>query len=249
MRVGPIRMSLFAGGAVCGTAADRFIRHVGATRHSRDADCEAPTALHATGRRFSNTLTDQNQSSEQSPAFVQHLIDCQGALLGYLLTLLGGAPEARDVLQETNLALWHKATDYNPEQPFLPWACAFARYQAMAWRKRQSRCRLLINDRLLEEVAEELPAADQLAERRWEIMEDCIRTLPVAWQYLLECRYVRGESVNSIAARLGRSENVVAASLYRIRKILNKRVHQVLAVEPECAAATTTAIDRPNSRT
>lgn len=170
-------------------------------------------------------------------------------MLGYLFKLLGGAPEARDVLQETNLALWHKATDYNPNQPFLPWACAFARYQAMAWRKRQSRSRLLLDERLLEGVAEELPPEDQQAARRWEVMEGCIRTLPAAWRHLLECRYGRGESVNSIAARLGRSENVVAASLYRIRKILNKRVHQVLAVETERTEPTTDADHGSISRT
>ncbi|NBQ54908.1 MAG: RNA polymerase subunit sigma-70, partial [Proteobacteria bacterium] len=61
------------------------------------------------------------------PEFVHQLTACQSALYAFIVSLLGGVNDASDVLQETNMKLCRKCAEYDPQQPFLRWAYAFAR--------------------------------------------------------------------------------------------------------------------------
>lgn len=152
--------------------------------------------------------------------FVRQLTDAQSRLYAYICTLLGQSAGARDVLQETNLALWAKVGEFDPARPFLPWAIRFAHLQVLAHRKRHVRDRLLFNDDLLNQVAQE--CAGQLGDldRQLDALDGCLQRLPAHQRELIARRYAQGESVQALASALGRTPNVVAASLYRIRKVL-----------------------------
>jgi RNA polymerase sigma-70 factor (ECF subfamily) len=156
-------------------------------------------------------------------AFLLELVGGQSRLYAAISALLGGDPAAHDVLQETNLVLLRKAAEYDPARPFLPWALGFARFEVMAWRKRQSRDRLLLDDdvvaALADQLAEDPPARGDAADRL-DALERCRRRLPDETRRLLDLRYREGESVRAIAARLGRTENVVSVTLFRIRQAL-----------------------------
>ena len=65
--------------------------------------------------------------------FVYLLTDWQNRLFGYLVTLLGNVHDAHDVLQETNLLLWHKMDDFEPDSEFGAWARECAYFQALAF--------------------------------------------------------------------------------------------------------------------
>ena len=112
--------------------------------------------------------------------FGQHLTGCQSALYAFIVTLLGGAEGAHDVLQETNLVLWKKAADYDPNQPFLRWAYTFARFQTMAWLKKQSRSRLVLDEELVQQVAAECEARDLGEVRQLEALDQMPREAPGA---------------------------------------------------------------------
>jgi RNA polymerase sigma-70 factor (ECF subfamily) len=135
------------------------------------------------------------------------------------------------VLQETNVALLEKAGEYDAERPFVPWAMTFARYQALAWRKRQSRDRLVLDDELFAALADRLVADTEPPNRRLDALEECLNKLPRESRRLVDSRYVDGEPVQDIAARLGRSVNVVSVTLFRIRKVLMDCVRTTLAAE------------------
>ncbi len=92
---------------------------------------------------------------ERMSQFVERLTAAQSALYGSIHTLLAGQPDVADVLQETNRVLWRKADAYDPARPFLPWALTIARFEVLAHRKRQSRDRLVFDDGLLGQIAEE----------------------------------------------------------------------------------------------
>ena len=79
----------------------------------------------------------------------------------------GGVNDASDVLQETNMKLCRKCAEYDPQQPFLRWAYAFARFEVMAHRKRRQRSRLVLDDELLATVAAELEESAEDADRRF----------------------------------------------------------------------------------
>ena len=50
----------------------------------------------------------------------------QEDLFRYIFALLPHEEDARDVLQETSVALFRKFEDYDPAKPFLAWAFRFA---------------------------------------------------------------------------------------------------------------------------
>ncbi len=150
-----------------------------------------------------------------------------------VVSMLGGAEGAQDVLQETNAALLEKAMEYDPSRPFIPWAIGFARTQVLAWRKTQTRDRLVLDDELFEAVADRLVMDPPPPNQRLEALERCLGKLPHLSRELVAARYVRGESVQTIADRSGRSVNVVSVSLFRIRQALLDCVRATLATEGE----------------
>jgi RNA polymerase sigma-70 factor (ECF subfamily) len=110
--------------------------------------------------------------------FVQSLTGVQSRLYAYICSLLGEAAGARDVLQETNLALWDKAQEYDPDRPFVPWAYKVAYLQVLAYRKRCSRSRLLFDEQLVSELAEQAASRDDDLDQRLEALGDCMGRLP-----------------------------------------------------------------------
>jgi RNA polymerase sigma-70 factor, ECF subfamily len=155
-----------------------------------------------------------------NPEFARRLMGCQSALYAFVATLLGRLEGAQDVLQNTNVALCRRSVEYDPARPFLAWAYGFARYEVLAWRKRQERDRLVLDDVLLDRVADELEGDPDLADRQLAALEGCVDRLPGPHRELIAARYREGEAVQSIAARLNRPQNAIAANLYRIRRAL-----------------------------
>lgn len=178
------------------------------------------------------TVSDPREVSDgRTSEFMQLLTGGQSRLYAYICSLTGGAAGARDVLQETNLALWDKAREYDPARPFLPWACRIAYLQVLAYRKRCARSRLVFDDDLLRILAEQAARRDADHDRRLVALEGCMDKLPGPRRELLDRRYTHGETVDRIAERLRKAPNAVAGSLYRIRKILLECIESTLAAE------------------
>jgi RNA polymerase sigma-70 factor (ECF subfamily) len=172
-----------------------------------------------------------NESADQgspSPQFVQSLVASQSALYSFIVSLMGGVQDANDVLQEANMKLCRKWAEYDVNQPFLRWAYVFARFEVMAWRKRKQRSRLVLDDELLDLVAEELEQSADDADHRLALLENCLAKLPPRQRELLIARYARGEACQDIAARYARGVNSMAALFYRVRKALAKCVQSAL---------------------
>lgn len=154
-----------------------------------------------------------------SPEFVQQISAAQSSLYAFILTLMAGQDGAADVLQETNLKLcreWHR---YDTSRPFLPWAVTLARFEVMAWRTRHQRSRLVLDNDVVDLMAEDITEAQ--SDRELVALESCMSTLPARQRELVSLRYDRGDTVRAIARRLGQPENALAALFYRIRKALH----------------------------
>jgi RNA polymerase sigma-70 factor, ECF subfamily len=169
--------------------------------------------------------------SGPKPEFLLLLTSHQSTLYAAITALLGGVEGAQDVLQETNIVLLEKAGEYDAARPFAPWALAFARFQVMAWRKRQARDRLVLDDDLIAVLADRMATDSASPGRRLDALEKCLNKLPADSRKIVDARYVQGNPVQEIAARLGRSVNVVSVTLFRIRKALLDCVRATLAAE------------------
>lgn len=176
-------------------------------------------------------MKDGSERTAPSAEFLLLLTSHQSTLYAAITALLGGVEGAQDILQETNLVLLEKADEFDATRPFAPWAVTFARFQTMAWRKRQSRSRLVLDDVLFETLADRLAMYAPNPSRRLDALEGCLQKLPASQRALVDARYIQGDAVQDIAKRQNRTVNVISVALFRIRKILLDCMNKKLAEE------------------
>ena len=169
------------------------------------------------------SMNSERQSKfELDGELVVLLTDAQPRLMGFLLKRLGNSDQAHEVLQEVNLVLCRRAAEYQPGTNFMAWAFTIARFQIMAFRKRQTRDLLVFP----EDLANTLEAMDQqmfqpeLQRSRETALRDCMGKLREEHQGLLLQRYAESLSVKAIAADFGKSVNAISLLLHRIREQL-----------------------------
>lgn len=164
----------------------------------------------------SEPLDEQVAPSER---FVTQLTAAQGALYAYVCALMGGSRDATDVLQETNLVLWRKAHEFNPELSFAAWAHKIAFLQVLAYRKKRATDRHLSNfsEDSLGRIAARLETHGDTFARRVRLLDECVEKLSDYQRELIRLRYAERLGVKVISRKLRKSENTVAAALYRAR--------------------------------
>ena len=161
-------------------------------------------------------------------AFVTELTRRQNQLLAYIVTLLGDADRARDVLQQTNIVMWRKAAEYTPGTSFAAWACKIAYFEVLSERRKMRRERLVFDDDMLECVGREAAAALEDYDNRAEALKDCLESLPPARRRQICERYQPGGSVKAIARSLGQTPGAVSTALYRTRSMLQDCIERKL---------------------
>ena len=81
-----------------------------------------------------HSLTPDNS---QDAAFISALTSLQSRLRGYCQAALGHGEEAAEALQRTNITLWKKSEEWDPEQDFSRWAISIARFEVLSDPDRQ----------------------------------------------------------------------------------------------------------------
>ena len=171
---------------------------------------------------------DQVDNTEH---FVSQLTEHQNRLYGYVYSLIGDPSRAADVVQETNLVLWRKIDEFQPEKPFLPWAFAIARYQVMAHVRDHQRDRVLLDEELVGMLAVEAEEqASQLDSLR-DALRPCLQLLTPTNRELIEHRYFHAMSVESVARAVDRTVGSVKVALLRCRRQLAECVEKRMATE------------------
>jgi len=156
----------------------------------------------------------------------------QNDLLRMIAPLVGSMEDAHDVLQETAIALWKKFDTYDRQQPFLPWAKQFAKYEVLMHHRRRQRYTFL-SEPLIEALAERQEQGEPVSEHRRRVLVDCMSKLRDSDQSLLRLRYAEpGTTIQQVAQTTGQTANALYKTLQRIRRQL------LLCVERKLASAT-----------
>ena len=163
--------------------------------------------------------------------FVQHLTEIQTRLLAYIAMLLGDPAAARDVLQETNLVLWRKSSEFTEGTNFVAWARAIAKYQVLGYLRDAKRDRHLFGEALVESITVEAEPETEDLEIRHSALHVCLEKLTQHQRTLLESRYTEGHSIQEIADSARRTHGSVAMSLSRIRQSLLECIEHRMAGE------------------
>jgi RNA polymerase sigma-70 factor (ECF subfamily) len=157
---------------------------------------------------------------ERAELLVRLLSRHQEELFRYIFALLPHEEDARDVLQETSVALLRKFAEYDPAKPFLPWTYRFAYLEVLKLRERRHRAARLLRPELVERLAREREQQEPVLAERLRALDHCLQRLPPADQQLIRQRYHAKAGIEQMAQELGTSRRTLFRELGRIRQAL-----------------------------
>ncbi len=135
---------------------------------------------------------------------------------------------AEDVAQAVLCQAISKMSNYRGEAPLFSWLCTFCRYEISRQLKAQGhepgRAILLEDDPVIIAALESLlsvssndPDARVYQSELSRLIRVTLDHLPALYADSLECKYVHGFSVRTIATRIGKSEKATESILTRAR--------------------------------
>lgn len=167
----------------------------------------------------------------EAELLVRLLTRHQEELFRHIFTLLPHEEDARDVLQETAVALFRKFTDYDASKPFLPWAYRFAQLEVMKQRERNRRGARLLNPELIRLLAQEREQHEAALQNRLLALERCLDQLPPTDRDLIRQRYQDRARIEELVRRSGASRRTLFRQLDRVRRVLMDCIQRRLAAE------------------
>jgi RNA polymerase sigma-70 factor (ECF subfamily) len=156
----------------------------------------------------------------------------QNDLFRYIFALLPHEEDARDVLQETCVALYRKFEEYEPDKPFLAWAYCFAYLEILKQRERNQRGSRLLSRDLVEHLAREREAYEPVLHARLLALQQCLEELPTADRELIHQRYQQKARSEELVRQLQTSRRTLFRNLDRIRRVLHECINRRIAGGP-----------------
>ena len=131
-----------------------------------------------------------------------------GLLFGSLVRFLGDREAAAEVVQDAFMALWRRASGFDPDAGSLPgWLLAIARHRAIDRLRGEARRPSLAPVELLDDARDADVEGDPagFADRHWadSIVRTMVSELPEAERHVVALAYTDGLSQSAIAERLG----------------------------------------------
>ena len=173
------------------------------------------------------TQDETAAAGEKNPErFVRLLGRYQQRVYSFILTLVPHWADADEVLQETNIVLWRKFSEFKPDTDFVRWANQVAYFEVLKFRRRQQKDHLFFSDAFVEEVAAEVMEMSETLQMQRDRLAGCLQKLSDRDRTLIHLRYDEGSSVKRVAEQLGRSADSVYKSLGRVRRMLIDCIHR-----------------------
>lgn len=150
-------------------------------------------------------------------------------LRAFVHACLSRAAEVDEVMQDVSLVAWRKFPTLTEPAQFPRWACLIARYEILMARRRHARDRLVIDEDIMEKLAEEGAEEMPMRHQQLDALDDCIAKLPRERRELALAAYAPESSMKDLAAQLGRTAGSLYQLLDRIRQELLRCVERTLA--------------------
>ena len=155
------------------------------------------------------------------------------ALYAYILACVRNRVDADDLLQNVAMAVIASESIPQTDDDFRRWSREIARRRILEFQRKRVR-RHVVNSELVGRLAEAAAWVDKQSDTldRRDALLKCVDMLPPNAQQILLQRYSdKANSVETIAARLGRTVESISSYLYRIREKLRVCVERRLAAE------------------
>ncbi|MEO0414152.1 MAG: sigma-70 family RNA polymerase sigma factor [Verrucomicrobiota bacterium] len=172
--------------------------------------------------------------SERQAQFTRQFAACERAMQAFAFSLVPNRADVDDIIQETLKALWEKFDEYDPNQPFLPWANRFVYRQVQMHRRKQAiRHKYVFSDDTFEKLASDEPVSLEHDRAMAAALDTCLKKLGSKNRELIERRYLAGApgSLQDYADETQQTPNALYKKLQRIREILHRCITQRLERE------------------
>ncbi len=156
---------------------------------------------------------------EQHERFMRLFLAHEPAILRSVLVFVPHRHDARDIVQETAVALWRHFGDYDPARPFINWACGFARMEVRRYLRRAQR-RATLSEQAVVALESTGQAQSGWLEESQRYLTECREHLATENRRILDGYYVDELSVEALAERHDRSVEAIYKILQRIRQAL-----------------------------
>lgn len=163
-----------------------------------------------------NPALDPARQTELVLLITQH----QRRIFSYIYALVPDRHAAEDLLQETNLVICQKFSDFRPGTDFVAWACQIAHWRVRNARQKFARSKVTFNQDLVDAIASTASSMTRELDARHEALEHCLGRLHPRDREMMLTRYEPGCGVPEAARTSGRSLQAAYKALARIRKLL-----------------------------
>lgn len=156
---------------------------------------------------------DQTDAHER---FTRLLLESEPVMLRSILVLVPNRADAREIVQETAVALWRQFDSYDPERPFLNWAMGFARIETRRFLARQQR-RAQLSEQAMEVLQQEMEQEQGFASAIEKHLATCLGKLPEKQRRIIQGYYHDGRSPQWLSEKEGRTIEAIYKAIQRIR--------------------------------
>jgi RNA polymerase sigma-70 factor, ECF subfamily len=173
--------------------------------------------------------TEKQKRREQA---FQAVLANRTMLKAYVRAMVFDPVLAEDAFSDAMLEIVRCWERYDQSRPFPPWARGVARRVALLNLREQKRqLPILLDERVLEVIAEEIDEAGQEWElaRRKTALRQCLRRLSGKNQKLIRLRYFQEQSYSEMAQAVGRTVGALYVLFCRLEKVLLRCVERHLA--------------------
>ncbi len=174
---------------------------------------------------------DDSASADRQKELVSLTTRHQRRIFSYIYALVPNRHAAEDLLQETNLVICEKFSEFRPGTDFVAWACQIAYWRIRNARQKFARSKVTFNQEVLDAVSATAASMVEEIDERHEALEFCLGRLHPRDREMMLTRYEPGCGVAEAARRSGRSMQAAYKALARIRKLLFDCVTARLAAE------------------
>ena len=158
-------------------------------------------------------------AADQSDAhelFTRLLLESEPVMLRSILVLVPNRADAREIVQETAVALWRQFDSYDPKRPFLNWAMGFARIETRRFLARQQR-RAQLSEQAMEVLQQEMEEDPGFTSAIEKHLGTCLGKLPEKQRRLIQGYYHEGRSPQWLSEKEGRTIEAIYKAIQRIR--------------------------------
>ena len=170
-------------------------------------------------------------ASSATESLILLLTQHQEQLFRYIFSLVPVEADARDILQETSLALFRKFDQYDAARPFMPWAYRFAYLQVQKHREKSARSPLLFSEDVMNLLTNEREHIEPQLDERLHLLNGCLEKLTAQDKELVTSRYALRQSAEEMMARFALSRRTLFRNLEMLRQRLHDCVTRQLQTE------------------